>query len=143
MVKDITRYIYYGARDEAATAANKASCAIWRIANPGKTKTINTKSSIERHRKGGKFYEKTLKDKRTGIPGKKNRIRTKHCILYRPFKRLIAPGIQIHHQWIPNTAKYTGIALVETDLHRFGIIKPIVILEGKITLMREKEVSEQ
>lgn len=40
----------------------------------------------------------------------------------------------IHHEWIPNTADYTFIALVERDKHRYNIIDPIVILEKKVVL---------
>lgn len=35
-------------------------------------------------------------------------------------------------------AKYNGIALVDTQEHQHGIINPIQILEGEITLMEDK-----
>ena len=61
-------------------------------------------------------------------------IRSKHSRRWRKFKTLIAPGSELHHEWIPETAEYRGVALVEADQHRRGIIDVIQILEGEITL---------
>ena len=41
---------------------------------------------------------------------------------------------------IPGTADYRGAALVEPIQHQYGIIDPIVILEGEITLLTEAEI---
>lgn len=38
------------------------------------------------------------------------------------------------------TAKYTDVALVESNPHQYGYIDVIQILEGKITLLTEKEI---
>jgi hypothetical protein len=94
----------------------------------------------EECRKGGKRYEKKLKHQRTGIPGAKTRIRCKHAREYRPYKDIIAPASQIHHEWIPDTSEYRGIALVETDQHMHGFVDVIEILKGEITLLTEEEV---
>ena len=90
--------------------------------------------------KGGRYYNHHLEYNRTGLRGERNRVRDKHAALYRLFKQIIAPESQIHHEWIPGTADYRGVALVEKDKHLHGIIDPIVILDGKITLLTEAEV---
>ena len=94
-------------------------------------------------RKGGKFDEKKQKYKQTGIPGERERIRMRDRHKWRQYKKIIAPDSQLHHQWIPETAKYIGLALVEKDLHIYGFIDVIEILSGKITLFTEKEICEQ
>lgn len=75
-----------------------------------------------------------------GNQGERNKIRMKHANQYRPFKQIIAPDSQIHHEWIPETAEFRGVALVEKDQHMHGFIDVIKILEGKITLLSEKEI---
>jgi hypothetical protein len=94
----------------------------------------------EQNRKGGKYYDKKLKDNQTGLQGDRNKIRLKHRNQYRPFKNIIAPESQIHHEWVPTTAEYRGLALVAKDAHQYGIVDVIQILEGKITLLTEEEV---
>ena len=37
------------------------------------------------------------------------------------------------------TARYMGIALVEKNAHRHGIVNVIEILEGQLTLLTEEE----
>lgn len=106
----------------------------WRAANPDKVKANNQEHS----RKGGKYYDMRLEYNTTGLQGERHKIRKKHGKQYRPFKRIIAPESQIHHEWIPDTAEYTGVALVETKPHRYGIIDVIQILEGKISLLTEE-----
>jgi hypothetical protein len=96
----------------------------------------------ESYRKGGKRYNKTLEYKRTGIPGEKNRIRMKHARLYKPYKAIIAPDSQIHHEWVPETSDYRGVALVEANPHRYGIIDVIQIVDGEITLLTEEEIKK-
>jgi len=56
--------------------------------------------------------------------------------MYDQHKRTVDPqGLtQIHHEWVSGTAKYRGVALVDAELHRHGIIKVIEVLEGEITL---------
>jgi hypothetical protein len=104
--------------------------------NPERVKEHNRQSS----RKGGKYYEKNLLYHRIGLQGKRNAIRSRHRNKWRQYKHQIAPDSQIHHSWRPGTAEYDGVALVEKDKHRHGIIDVIQILEGKITLLTEKEV---
>ena len=107
----------------------------WRAINPNKVKVDHR----EEQRKGGRRYEKHLAYKTTGIPGEKERIRSMHNRYYSAFKKIIAPESQLHHEWIPNTPNYRGVALVEADPHRHGIIDPILILEGEITLLTEEK----
>ena len=94
----------------------------------------------ERARKGGKYYQQMLRYHNTGLPRERKRVRTKHARLYRQYKMIIAPDSEIHHEWIPDTAKYTGMALVETDAHRHGFIDVIELLDGKITLLTEEQI---
>lgn len=94
----------------------------------------------EQSRKGGRRYDKNLVYKRTGIQGEKNSTRTKHAREYRPYKDIIAPDSQLHHEWKPNTSDYRGVALVEADAHQYGIVDVIEILDGEITLLTEEEV---
>jgi hypothetical protein len=96
----------------------------------------------ERNRKDGKYYDKHLKDNRTGLQGARNRIRMKHANQYRPYKDIIAPDSQLHHEWMPQTDEYRGLALVEKDAHQYGIVDVIEILDGKITLLTEEEVKK-
>ncbi len=95
------------------------------------------------HRKGGEYYEKELEYARTGLQGKRNIIRMSHRRTYRPYKKIIAPASQLHHQWVVESPKYRGIALVEADQHQHGIIDVIQILEGEITLLTEKEIRNE
>ena len=114
---------------------DNAACKKWREDNPDKVKAKNQ----EGNRKGGKYYEKMLIYKRTGLPGERARIRMKHWKLYHTIKQA-TPNSQIHHEWIPGTAKYRGVALVEKEAHENEIIKVIKVLEGKITIFTEKEI---
>jgi hypothetical protein len=81
-----------------------------------------------------------LEYNRTGIPGEKTRIRYKHGREWKPYKDIIAPDSQIHHEWVPETAEYRGVALVEKDAHMHGFVDVIEILDGEITLLTEEEV---
>lgn len=114
----------------------KEQMRAWKKNNPEKT-IIHTREAC---RKGGNGYEHRRQYQMSGIPHEKELIRQKHQDSYRPFKRIIAPESQLHHEWIPSTSEYRGIALVETYQHRHGIIDPILILEGEITLLTEEEV---
>ena len=111
----------------------------WNEKNPEKIKEKGRKIS----RKGGAYYKKKQKYKQTGIPGERERIRMRDGNKWRLYKKIIAPEAQLHHQWIPGTAEYTGLALVEADQHMYGFIDAIQILEGEITLLTEKEIREQ
>lgn len=112
--------------------------AQWRKDNPDKVKANHQ----EEGRKGGKYYGKHLENEHTGIRGERNKIRMKHTYLYRNIKEA-TPNSQIHHEWLPGTADFRGVALVERDAHQNGIIKIIKVLEGRITLFTEKEISKQ
>lgn len=117
--------------------ANNEACRKWREENPDEVRA-NGKQQCN---KGGKYYEKCKEYNNTGLRNERNRVRSEHQNLYRPFKKMIAPNSQIHHGWIPETANYTGVALVEANQHMHGIIDVIKILEGEIILFTEAEVS--
>ena len=123
---------YQDAHPEQARERGKK----WRETHPEQVQANHQ----EEYKKGGKHYEKTLIAHHSGVPGEKNRIRAKHGKQYRPYKAIIAPDSQIHHEWIGKTAEYRGIALVETKPHQYGIIDVIQILDGEITLLTEDEV---
>ena len=96
--------------------------------------------SQELSRKGGKYYDRHQEYQHTGVQGARTKIRNRHGNQYKPFKDIIAPTSQIHHEWVPESAEYRGVALVEKDQHQYGIIDVIEILDGKITLLTEEEV---
>ena len=96
------------------------------------------------NRKGGKYYLKIKTYYQKEIPKAKHVVRSFHQRLYQPFKNIIDPNglTHIHHEWVAKTANYRGVALVEKDQHSHGYIDVIEILEGKITLMTEKDIRE-
>ena len=114
----------------------KVSAHKWVERNPEKLRANHR----EQHRKGGKHYEKHKQSHKEGLSGDKERVRVKHQRKWAPYKKLIAPDSQIHHQWLPGTAEYTGMALVEKDPHQHGFVDVIQILEGEITLLTEEEI---
>ena len=105
----------------------------WYEANAGHVAERTHKQS----RKGGKYYQRKLKYDHTGLPGERNKVRYQHGHIWRQYKNIIAPGSQLHHQWLPESANYQGVALVEANQHMHGFIDVIQILEGKITLLSE------
>lgn len=107
--------------------------------HPEKVKAFSQESGC----KGGKYYDKKLEYKRTGLQRERNIIRNVHANQYRKYKKIIASKSQIHHEWIPRTSNYNGMALVETDQHQHGIIDVIQILEGDITLLTEADILNQ
>lgn len=112
---------------------------IWRENHPDKVITNNRNVWC----KGGKYYNAKLQYNSTGLQGERNAIRHRHGKAYLPFKQIIAPKSQLHHQWLPNSAEYTGLALVEAGQHMHGFIDVIQILEGEITLLTEAAIAEQ
>ena len=94
----------------------------------------------EQCRKGGKYYEQQKAYNMRGLQHERRLVRVKHRGEWAPFKRIIAPDSQIHHEWIHETADYRGVALVEADQHMHGYIDVIQILDGEITLLTEEEV---
>jgi hypothetical protein len=111
----------------------------WRKANPEKVK----EHTADQSRNGGKRYLKKLKYNITGFRHERNKIRACHRNKWLRYKKIIAPKSQIHHQWVPETSEYKGVALVEKDQHMHGFIDVIQILDGVITVFTEKEIREQ
>ena len=114
----------------------RASRRLWCSNNPEKITAVNQEAS----RKGGKYYDHHRQHQMTGIPHERELVRKRHSWHYTPYKKIIAPDSQIHHEWIPETANYRGVALVEKDQHIHGFIDVIQILEGEITLLSEEEI---
>lgn len=106
---------------------------------PEKAKAFRQESGC----KGGKYYDKKLEYKRTGLQRERGIVRNVHATQYREYKQIIAPESQIHHEWIPKTPNYNGMALVETNQHQHGIIDVIQLLEGNITLLTEADILNQ
>lgn len=100
----------------------------------------SSKGSRNQSRKGGKYYAHAQVYESTGLRAERRRIRGGHARKWRQFKNLIAPESQVHHEWIPDTSNYNGVALVEKNQHMHGYIDVIKVLEGKITLLSEKEI---
>jgi hypothetical protein len=118
----------------------KAAVKKYHEEHPEEIKAHNQKAHQEQCRKGGKYYDRYLAYEHIGLRGDRNAIRKKHAHQYKPYKQIIAPDSQIHHEWMPKTAEYRGLALVEKEPHQYGIVDVIEILEGKITLLTEEEV---
>lgn len=93
----------------------------------------------ECNRKGGKYYEKALAYQNTGLLRERRSVRARGRHHFGKLKRFFAQESQIHHQWIPGTAEYTGMALVEKNQHMHGIIDVICVLDGEITLLTEEQ----
>ena len=110
----------------------------WRESNPEKVAALDH----EKSRKGGKHYEHKIRYMMNGIPHEKDLVRFKHRHRYAPYKKIIAPETQIHHEWIPGTADFRGVALVEANSHQYGFIDVIQILEGEITLLTEEGIRQ-
>ena len=108
----------------------------WRLFHPEKVKHINKEIS----QKGGKYYEQHKQYKMAGLQHEKELVRGIHKRLHMPFKKIVAPKSQLHHEWISETANYRGVALVEADPHIHGYIDVIQILQGEITLLTEAEI---
>ena len=105
----------------------------WRRSHPENVKARNAEYS----RKGGKFYHKKVEDDKKELRRKRNIIRACDRKRYRKFKNIIAPESQIHHEWLPESPSYGGMALVEADQHAHGFIDVIQILEGEISIFTE------
>ena len=115
-------------------------CRKWYRTHPEEVIARNKKVGRELSRKGGKYYEAKVLYQSTGLQGERGKIRRKHANHYRPYKQIIALDSQIHHEWIPNTSDYRGMALVEKNQHMHGYIDVIQILEGEITLLNEEAI---
>jgi hypothetical protein len=127
---------YYKEHKEQETAYQEK----YREEHPKEVKAASKRSGQEQSRKGGKHYDKMLEAMTTGLRGDRHKIRTKHAKQYKPYKQIIAPESQIHHEWIPQTSEYRGVALVEADQHMHGFVDVIEILYGKITLLTEEQI---
>lgn len=69
------------------------------------------------------------------IPHKRQLIRARDNRRYNPIRQFWSHlKTDIHHEWIPDTADYMFIALVERSKHQYGIIDPICILEGEVAV---------
>lgn len=91
---------------------------------------------IKKHRnewdsQGGKYYIKRRTYNTTGLRGARNIIRKRDGNKWQHYKKIIAPDSQLHHQWVPATSEYDGLALVERDQHMHGFIDVVQILEGR------------
>ena len=105
----------------------------WHYKHTDRVKVFNH----ETNRKGGRYYEKALAHANAGLPRERKAVRGRHQHQFRRLKRFFAQESEIHHQWTPGTAEYTGVALVEKDQHMHGIIDVIYVLDGEITLLTE------
>jgi hypothetical protein len=127
--------------EAAYTALEKMRNATkrWGEKHPDKVR----EASHEGSRKDGKYYKRCLAYSQTGLRGERNKIRGRDWGKWNRYKKIIAPESQLHHQWRPGTAEYSGLALVEATQHMHGIVNVIQILEGNITLLSEEEIKNQ
>ena len=141
-----------GHREEAKASSNEwrslhreehnALCKKWHEVNLEKAKASSKVYNQEVRCKGGKGYGHMLEYQRTGLQGERNKIRYMHWRKHRTIREA-TPNSVLHHEWLPGTANYRGVALVEKEAHRHGIIKVIKVLEGKITLFTEKKIAKK
>lgn len=124
------------------TEKHKEQLKDWKRPHLTRAQVYNQRGSRKRHRKDGEHYKKQRIYQMTGTPHIKDLIRKNHAKSWRSYKQIIAPESQIHHEWIPSTADYTGVALVEADQHMHGYIDVIRILDGEITVLTEAEIRE-
>lgn len=125
---------------EAAHEKRKTQTREWLKRNPVKARAGVRRWQIKNPKYG---IAATARYTQIGIPRERVLVRGKGRHKWNPYKRIIAPDSQLHHQWVPGTSDYDGLALVEADRHMFGFIDVIEILECKITLFTEKEIREQ
>ncbi|MCK4329899.1 hypothetical protein KAX02_08655 [candidate division WOR-3 bacterium] len=101
----------------------------------------NNTSTAESHRKWKKENEEYLNIcQQTGLQGLRHKIRTRdnRNKYIKWLRRGLVGDFNIHHEWIPETDKYTFSALVDRTEHQHGIIKPIIILEdNRIKLLQD------
>lgn len=112
-----------------------ASAREWKRTHP----KIVRENSHQSNRKGGKYYKRHLRYQHSGLQGARNKIRAMDARRWTKYKKFVAPDSQIHHAWRHNSSDCDGVALVETNAHRHGVIDVILILEGNITLLIEEK----
>ena len=100
---------------------------------------IVRENSHQSNRKGGKYYKRHLRYQHSGLQGARNKIRAMHARRWSKYKKFIAPDSQIYHAWRHNSTDFDGVALVQANAHRHGVIDVILILEGKIILPTEEK----
>ena len=123
---------------EAAYSRKLACGRSWADSHPEQRQANSQESS----RKSGRNYEKKVRYDYTGLQGERNCVRRGHRKRWQLYKQIIAPDSQLHHEWVPRTAEYNGLALVEKDQHQHGAIDVIEILDGEITVFTEQELQE-
>ena len=93
----------------------------------------------EANRKGGKRYEQKRAYMMQGLQHEKGLIRVRDNRRFRTEIEAAGPNYVLHHEWIPGTAKYRGVALVNEEKHQRGIIEVYKVLKGEITLFTERK----
>jgi hypothetical protein len=83
----------------------------WKRTHPIRVKRI-ARDSYRKHRK------EILNRQCTDTEGLRRSIRGKHRI-WSKYKRFVALATRQHYEWIPETAEYKCIALVENDLRQY------------------------
>ena len=73
-----------------------------------------------------------IRPKNTEIQEERNRIRHEHYRRWKNYGKEFFQNVDIHHVWIEGTADYTGVAFVEREAHRRGIIRVVSIIRGKV-----------
>lgn len=67
---------------------------------------------------------------RSGLP--QNIVAARNTIRHVHRSKWGVEGLDVHHDWVGDTAEYTGVALVEREEHQRGIINVVAILDGEI-----------
>ena len=96
---------------------------------PEKTKRKNGKYQKEHRFELNKYNQ-------TGLRGKRSKIRDGDRRKFKLERKTILFPVDLHHDWINNTAQCRGAAFVERDAHSGGSIKVVKMLYG---IVREGE----
>ena len=104
--------------------------------------TARLNSRKQRMHKGGTHYEKEKEYNRTGLRGERHRIRCIHRKAYRLFKKFFGIDTNIHHEWIPGTAKYRSICVLEVEDHKDKMFENPVLFFTNNQLVLRTNISE-
>ena len=70
------------------------------------------------------------------LRGDRECVRREHGRKYRPFKKILDPeGLTcLHHNWIEGTSAYSGVAIVEKEIHEryHEFVQPLELKDDKI-----------
>ena len=113
------KYIKYG--------VNAVGTRIWMLSSESKKYNARMK---DYHRTWRNHHRKGT------LNGDREIVRATHRRKYRPFKKILDPaGLTcLHHNWIEGTSAYSGVAVVEKEMHEkyHEFVQPLELKDDKI-----------